>query len=223
MAEFSDPNMNALLLLLLVFAAAPTFGEEPNIADLPAGKPADTTPRLAYGQMVQYGGKRMFAPCRDRSFYEFDDISIDGELGKTLDRVGLSAGRKIYVELIAYVEAGRLKASGLNLAHAEGRCQVPGGRDEAWRASGNEPGWILAAGSEWVQLKRFGQPEVTVPYAPFKQENEIASFDSRHGGQQLSIRFEHRTCTDSMADAVFGWTANLTLNGETLRGCAWQR
>lgn len=220
----SAPIMTARLFsLLLALSALPALGEEMNIADLPAGKPADTTPRLAYGQMIQHGKKRMFAPCRDRSFYEFEDVSVNGELGKALDRVGLSAGRKLYVELLAYVDAGRLKASALNLAQAEGRCQVPGGREEAWRASGNEPGWILAAGGEWVQVKRFGQPELAVPYTPFNEEGGVARFESVGEGQRLSLRFEPTLCSDTMADAVFGWTASLTLNGETLRGCAWRR
>jgi len=26
-----------------------------------------------------------------------------------------------------------------------------------------------------------------------------------------------------MADAVFGWTATVEINGQTLKGCAWQR
>jgi uncharacterized membrane protein len=26
-----------------------------------------------------------------------------------------------------------------------------------------------------------------------------------------------------MADSVFGWTATVNLNGQTLKGCAWQR
>jgi len=26
-----------------------------------------------------------------------------------------------------------------------------------------------------------------------------------------------------MADAVFGWTAIVEINGQTLKGCAWQR
>jgi len=37
------------------------------------------------------------------------------------------------------------------------------------------------------------------------------------------VRFDHKQCRDTMADAVYGWTATVTLNGQVLKGCAWQR
>ena len=47
-----------------------------------------------------------------------------------------------------------LKATGFNMAQTEGRCQLPGTKEEAWRASGNEPGWVLAAGGDSPVLQR---------------------------------------------------------------------
>ena len=41
--------------------------------------------------------------------------------------------------------------------------------------------------------------------------------------QRLQLRFERGLCRDTMADTVFGWSAQVTLNGEALKGCAWQR
>ena len=50
------------------------------------------------------GDKLMFAPCRDRSFVFFEDVSADGQVGKALDLIGLAAGKKLYVELLGFVE-----------------------------------------------------------------------------------------------------------------------
>lgn len=201
----------------------PTLADEVNIADLPASKPVDTKPRLAYGQVLKYGDKLMFAPCRDRSFVFFEDVSADGQVGKALDLIGLAAGKKLYVELLGFVEHDRLKASQVNFAQTDGRCQVPGTSDEAWRASGNEPGWILAAGGERVQFKRQGREEVVLPYAPVLPENGQANYRVSEGGHALILRFEQKLCRDQQANSVFGWTASVTLDGETLQGCAWQR
>jgi len=186
-------------------------------------KPADSTPKVASGLMMKQGGKLVFAPCRDRSYAMVDDISPDGMVTRALDSVGLAAGKKLYVELMAVVDGGMVRASGLNLARTEGRCQQPGGNEESWRATGNEPGWLLAVGPEVVVLKRMDQPDVNVPATPITQDNGVVTFSARTEATRLAVRFEHKVCRDTMADAAFGWTATVEVNGQTLKGCAWQR
>jgi len=186
-------------------------------------KPADKTPKIASGLLMKQGDKLVFAPCRDRSYAMVDDISPERMVTRALDSVGLAAGRKLYVELMAVVDGGMVRASGLNLARAEGRCQQPGGNEESWRASGNEPGWLLAIGPEVVVLKRLGQPDVNVPGAPTVRDGGVVRFEARTEASRLKARFENMVCLDTMADAVFGWTATVEINGQTLKGCAWQR
>ena len=186
-------------------------------------KPADKTPKIASGLLMKQGDKLVFAPCRDRSYAMVDDISPERMVTRALDSVGLAAGKKLYVELMAVLDGGMLRASGLNLARAEGRCQQPGGNVESWRASGNEPGWLLAVGPEVVVLKRLGQPDANVPPTPIVREGGIVRFEAQTEAARLKARFENKVCNDTMADAVFGWTATVEINGQTLKGCAWQR
>jgi putative lipoprotein len=185
----------------------------------------DTTPKLAFGQMMKSGDKLVFAPCRDRSYATFEDISNGQQVTKALNLVGLDTGKKLYVEVIGILENSLLKASEINMARAEGRCQLPGGQEEVWRAAGNEPGWSLVASpaNEMVMLKRQGKPDISVPYAAFKTEAGVAQFEASKDNQKLAVRFEHKQCRDTMADAVYGWTATVNLNGQVLKGCAWQR
>lgn len=186
-------------------------------------KPADKTPKIASGLLMKQGDKLVFAPCRDRSYAMVDDISPERMVTRALDSVGLAAGKKLYVELMAVLDGGMLRASGLNLARAEGRCQQPGGNVESWRASGNEPGWLLAVGPEVVVLKRLGQPDANVPPTPIVREGGVVRFEAQTEAARLKARFENKVCNDTMADAVFGWTAMVEINGQTLKGCAWQR
>ena len=146
-----------------------------------------------------------------------------GAVTAALDSVGLAAGKKLYVELFAVVDGGMVRASGLNVARSEGRCQQPGGNVESWRATGNEPGWLLAVGPEVVVLKRLGMPDVNVPGTTPTNENGGARFAANTEATRLAARFEPVVCHDTMADAVFGWTATVEVNGQTLKGCAWQR
>ncbi|PKO90526.1 MAG: hypothetical protein CVU16_10140 [Betaproteobacteria bacterium HGW-Betaproteobacteria-10] len=186
-------------------------------------KPVDTTPKLAYGLMLKQGEKIVFAPCRDSSYAIMEDVSQDQSVTTALNLVGLAAGKKLYVELLGIVENGQLKASNFNMAQTEGRCQLPGTKEEAWRASGNEPGWLLAAGGDLVTLKVPGQATINLPYTPFKRDGKLALFNALTESGQLAVRLEHTLCRDSMANAVFNWTARVTVNGQTYQGCAWER
>ena len=186
-------------------------------------KPVDNTPKLAYGQMLKQGEKLVFSPCRDRSYAMMEDISPDRVVTRALNSVGLDAGKKLYVELMAVSEGGMIKASALNLARTEGRCQQPGGKEESWRAAGNEPGWLLAVGNEVVVIKRPGKPDLRLPFTPLKTEGGVTRLDAVAEGNRLALTFEKQLCHDTMADSVFGWTATVNLNGQTLKGCAWQR
>lgn len=181
--------------------------------------PAVNPPKFAYGMLLQHEGRVIFSPCRDRSYAIMEDVSPDRAVTRALNSIGLAAGKKLYVELLAVVEGGALKASALNLAQVEGRCQLPGTSDEAWRAAGNEPGWVLAAGGQRIVLKRHGQPDLTAPYLAAKQDGKAVVF----AADQLSVRLENAICQDSTGAAVFGWTASVTAGDQTLQGCAWQR
>lgn len=203
-----------------LLAATFAFGSVA-LASEPA--PVAGAPKIAYGQMMKQGDKLVFAACRDRIYVMVEDISPGRSVTRALDEVGLGAGKKLYVELVGVIEGGMLKASGVNLARTEGRCQLPGGKDESWRAAGNEPGWALAVGAEVVVVKRLGEPDIHVPAGPVKVDNGSARFEAKTEATRLAFRFEQTLCRDTMADAVFGWTATVEVNGRTLKGCAWQR
>ena len=186
-------------------------------------KHAQNTPKLAYGQLMKHADKLVFSPCRDRSYAMMEDVSPDRSVTRALDSVGLDVGKKLYVELMAVVDGGMIRASGLNQARTEGRCQLPGGSEESWRAAGNEPGWLLAVGKEVIVVKRQGKADVSVTAVPPRSEGTATYFDTATGGNRLAVTFEKLLCHDTMADSVFGWTATVNLNGQTLKGCAWQR
>lgn len=206
---------HSLSVLLAVLFATALHADE--------AKPVDSTPKLAYGLMLKQGDRVLFAPCRDRSYANFDDVSTDQSVTRLLDEMGLSAGKRLYVELLGVLENGALKASGYNMVRVDGRCQMPGGKEESWRAAGNDPAWALAAGGEHVQLLRYGQPEVALPYAEFKAEGKVRRYDGAKDGNKLAVRLEQSLCRDSAANAVFAWSATVDLNGQVLKGCAWQR
>lgn len=212
----SAMNSRLAIVALAAFVAALSVRAEEASA-----KPEK--PKLAHGQMLKYGEKIVFSPCRDRSYIEFQDASGDGSVLRGLDEVGLSQGKKLYVELLGILDGNLLKAERINLAKTEGHCQLPGGRSEIWRAGGNEPGWVLAFGDEVVQVKRLGQADLVFPAAPLTLAPGAASYGVAKDGHRLELRFEQQACRDTMADMITGWTASVTVDGQVLKGCAWQR
>lgn len=206
------PTLAVLAVLLLATAL---HAEE--------AKPVDNPPKLAFGLMMKQGDKLIFSPCRDRSYANVEDVSADGSVTRVLNSVGLESGKRLYVELFGVLENGSLKASAFNMVRVEGRCQMPGGKEESWRAAGNDPAWALVAGGEYVQLRRYGKPEVVLPYAEFKTEGMVTSYQAAKDNTRLAVRFEKTTCRDTEANGVFAWTATVDLNGQLLKGCAWQR
>lgn len=207
MIRFLPLSLLAVLLPLFALAADPP----------PAG------PKLASGLLMKQEGKLVFAPCRDRSYALVDDISPGATVTAALESVGLGTGKKLYVELWGTLEGIALKVTGLNLARADGRCQPSGGPDEAWRAAGSEPApWTLAAGGDVLLLKRSGRPEQRLAYKGSRDSAQSSVYEGA-GEPTVTWRFEQKTCRDRSSDAVFGWTAGVTVAGETLRGCAWQR
>ena len=186
-------------------------------------KPADATPKMAYGLMLKQGDKLFFSPCRDRSYAFVEDVSADGSVLNILNSMGLEAGKHLYVELLGVLDGASLKASAVNMVRVNGRCQMPGGKEEQWRAAGNDPAWALVAGGEYVQLQRYGKPEVALPYSEFRTEGNVTRYDGAKDNNKLSVRFEKTLCRDTAANGVFAWTATLDLNGQVLKGCAWAR
>ncbi len=183
----------------------------------------DDRPKMAYGLMMKQGEKLVFSPCRDPSYAFVEDVSTDAALTAALNSLGLDQGKRLYVELLGIFDGATLKASSVNMARVEGRCQLPGGKEESWRAAGNDPAWALVAGGEDVQLRRYGQPEVVVPYAAFRTEGKVTRYEGSKNNNRLSVRFEKTLCHDSEAKGIFAWTATVDINGQLLKGCAWAR
>lgn len=205
-------NKIALLAALAAIAGGNLHAEE------------STGPKLASGLLMKQGGKLVFAPCRDRSYAVMEDASPNGSLTAALNRLGLESGKKLYVEVLGVLEDMNLKASSLNFARADGRCQPPGGKDEAWWAAGD--GWALIAGGDQVLVKQPGKVDVALPYGPFKTVGTLTSYEANRAGNKLALRFERSVCqqhTKESGDVLLGWTATVNVNGETLKGCAWQR
>ena len=203
--------------IALAFCSLLAIGQA--IAEEPAKAP-DNTPKIAAGLMMQQGGKLVMAPCRDRSYAIVEDVSDGQKVIETLNLIGLGEGKHLYAELIGVLDGGNLRASDVNMARVAGRCQQSGGGEENWRAAGN--GWSLVASATHLRLNRMGQPDLLLA-AKTQGDDKAAQIDAESTGQKIGVRLKRELCRDQAANAVFGWAAQVTVDGKLLQGCAWQR
>jgi uncharacterized membrane protein len=95
------------------------------------------------------------------------------------------------------------------------------------RAFGNEPFWSVSISDrEGIVLSRLGEDEVGFPYEDpnYPTEDTLTlvygpAVDSS-GAHEIEIVISREECQDTMVDRVHPMTATVTLDGETMTGCA---
>lgn len=105
---------------------------------------------------------------------------------------------------------------------AEGRgCDADEFKQLTLRASGNEPGWNVKITSRGMLLERQDHAPLAVPYLEEQLPGGQTSFSSEANSQRLDLWVAPQRCVDSASGAISHLTAELRLDGQTLRGCAY--
>lgn len=86
--------------------------------------------------------------------------------------------------------------------------------------------WRLDVDRRSLRLLRPDHDPVGAPWAPFRWERGAWRYQADTGTQQWTVVLTPGSCSE--ANAEYGYVAEVTLNGETLHGCAhlgteWQR
>ena len=93
-----------------------------------------------------------------------------------------------------------------------------------FRASGNEPSWTLEISPRGLALTEMGQEGKTLfPYVPPTFTNGQVVYQGRTGGnspKSILVRLQEQSCSDTMADARYSFSATVEIDGRTLNGCA---
>jgi putative lipoprotein len=93
-------------------------------------------------------------------------------------------------------------------------------RGVAFRALGQEPGWLLEIknGEEILIVTDYGQNRVAYPYIE-PQEDKAAGKTVLQVDEDVSVLIESIGCTDSMSGESFEVTVTLTTGGQAYKGC----
>jgi len=188
----------------------------------PVADSAPAVDKIAKGLLMKHGERLIFAPCRDRSYVNVEDVSANAAVTASLNEFGLGEGKNLYVEFMGKLDGGLLRVSAINLARREARCWQAGGPDELWRAAGQQPGWTLVAGAGQLRLSRDGKADLNAAYNEIRNADGVAQIVTGDAAKG-DWRFRRQSCVDQKAGILFGWQAEVKVDGQLLRGCAWQR
>lgn len=87
-------------------------------------------------------------------------------------------------------------------------------------AVGTEPFWTLKIRAASMALARPDHAEVTTANPGVRADGDQGVWDGTLGEQRLVLRLTPGDCSDGMSDRRYGYSAEVWIDGETLRGCA---
>ena len=93
-------------------------------------------------------------------------------------------------------------------------------RGVAFRAVGQEPGWLLEItnGEEILLVSDYGQNRHTFPYVE-PQEDKAARRTVFQVNETTSVLIEGKPCSDTMSGESFEVTVEVSLGETVLKGC----
>jgi len=181
------------------------------------------------GMLSQRSGDLLLRPCDEqRQFLLLDS----GAVGLADEVRELQAGGEhpLFADLGGVFGSssdkqgvdGRFETGRLYRLELEGHgCQDPDFRRMILRAAGNEPFWSLSVGGHGLLLQRPDQPPLALPYLEEQLPDGRLSLTSEADGRHLELWVVPQRCVDSMSGAVRHLSAELRLDGEVRRGCAY--
>ena len=207
-----------LLSLLPVFAGCQSlqWSEE---------APLRSTERLQ-GTITHEHGGLQFSSCQGRRSLALVD---SGATGLPDDVQALTAGsnQPLFADLRGSLtnqdgNSDQLQLTQVYRLQAEG----PGCSDAAFnqlllRATGHEPGWSVKITDGGLLLERPDQQALALPYLEEQLPGGQTNFSTEANDQRLELWVAPQPCLDSATGAVNHLTAELRLDGQTLRGCAY--
>lgn len=116
---------------------------------------------------------------------------------------------------------GHLRLSAVERLYTEGA-----GCDEKldgfdFRAHGTEPFWGLDLGGGQLRFSRPDTGDLAGAMKDLGEDSGVRRFEADTAEGKLSARIAPGACNDGMADAYFGWTAEVSLGDQKFKGCAY--
>jgi putative lipoprotein len=206
-----------LLTLLPIFAGCQSlpWGDEPH---------GQATERLQ-GEITRNEGMLLLRTCQGQRQIELLDGGATG-LPDDAQALLSAGGQPLFADvrgrLVSRAGTSQLQLTQVYRLQSEGPgCGAVEFNQLALRAGGHEPGWSVRITTQGMLLERPGQAPLAVPYLEEQLPGGQTSFSSEANSQRLDLWVAPQRCVDSATGTVSHLTAELRLDDQTLRGCAY--
>mgnify|MGYP007125722709 CR=1 FL=1 len=210
---------------LLLVALLPLFAGCQMLADKPQNPMAGMT--RMQGELSAKGGQLLFKPCTESRHFSIFDAGNTGLLQEAASLANEPG--TLFADISGKLSTsqkagndGQLNVQRVyRVEHSNSACSDPNFKRLTVRAHGNEPDWDLKAGGKGMVLTRPGEPELAVPYLEEQLPDGRFNLSTEANGQRVDLWVAPQRCVDSMTGAVSHLSAELRVDGKTLRGCAY--
>lgn len=211
---------------LLFVALLPLFSGC-QLLDAPRQSASHAGQTRMQGELTAADDKLVFQPCQEQRRYIVNDsagtsvlqqaASLADDQGKLFADVrgrivsSAAAGTDSQLDL---EQLYRLERSG-------SACDDGNFKLLVLRAAGHGPEWNLKASGKGMVLEREGQPTLAVPYLEEQLGDGRFNLSTEANGQKVELWVAAQRCVDSVTGSVQHMSAELRVNGQVQRGCAY--
>ena len=196
--------------------------------------PVDATPRLFKGFYTLGNNVNTFQDCDNQKTYWVTDSTA--KLKKNYESVIQPLpylNESIYAEIKGYLSAKAKSGPAADYEHVLVVTEIKKVEAKNFRtacypyefiAVGNEPFWALdiVPTTQRISLKDLSQDKVFIfPYQPANVGGGVHRFETTNQAKdKLVVILRKEECSDGMSDRVYNYSAEVVINGRTLKGCA---
>ncbi|TBU94678.1 COG3650 family protein [Phytopseudomonas dryadis] len=193
------------------------------------GKPVDPASQQTrlQGELSREGGQLWLKPCQEQRRF----VIAEGDTGIAQDSRELLADGSgpLFADVRGRLGAsqlsgsdGQLELSRVYRLQLEGHgCDDPNFKRTILRASGQEPFWSVTVSNQGMVLSGPDRQPLALPYMEEQLPEGRLNLSSEANGQRVELWIAPQHCVDSMSGAVQHMSAELRLNGQLMRGCAY--
>lgn len=179
------------------------------------------------GELTAADGRLVFQPCQEQRRFIINDTGGTSVLQQAAtladDRGKLFADMR--GRIVSSAAAGtdsQLDVEQLYRLERSGTaCEEVDFKRLTLRAAGHGPEWVLKASGKGLVLDREGQPTLAVPYVEEQLGDGRFNLGTEANGQKVELWVTPARCVDSASGSVQHMSAELRVNGQVQRGCAY--
>jgi len=213
---------------VLMFALLPVFAGCQLLPSHTAQTSVSTAGMIRMqGTLSGDNGKLFFEPCNEQRRYAVTDKGNTGVLQEAASVVDKSG--KAFADVRGNFVASRAQGSDgqadiyqlYRIERPNGACEDPNFKRLTIHASGNGPKWSLNASGKGLVLERDGMEPFAVPYLEEQLPEGRFNLVTDANDQHVELYVAPQRCVDPANGSVQHLTAELRVNGQVRRGCAY--